>query len=81
MNDFRDQRRYDAHQEAMRNSRRAKQRATARAIQRKRRMMLIVVLLLPVTIAAFAFTWSRSDETPKQAPPVTEALPDQSAAE
>ena len=81
MNDFRDQKRYDAHQEAMRNSRRAKQRASARAIQRKRRMMLIAVLLLPVAIAAFAFTWSRSDESPKQAPPVTEALPEQSAAE
>ena len=81
MNDFRDQKRYDAHQEAMRNSRRAKQRASARAIQRKRRMILIAVLLLPVAIAAFAFTWSRTSESPKQAPPVTEALPVQSAAE
>lgn len=69
MNDFRDQKRYDAHQEAMRNSRRAKQRASARAIQRKRRMMVIAVLLLPVAIAAFAFTWSRGDETPKRLPP------------
>ena len=82
MTEFRDQKRYDAHQEAMRNSRRAKQRASARAQQRRRRMIAVTVLLLPVAIAAFAFTWSRSSPAPKKAKPVaTETTPRQSAAE
>lgn len=81
MNDFRDQKRYDAHQEAMRNSRRAKQRASARATQRKRRMVLIAILLIPVAIAAFAFTWSRDDGTTKKAAKQAVTLPKQSAAE
>ena len=81
MNDFRDQKRYDAHQEAMRNSRRAKQRASARATQRKRRMVLIAILLIPVAIAAFAFTWSRDGGTTKKAAKQAVALPKQSAAE
>ncbi|MGI9187262.1 MAG: putative glycoside hydrolase [Gaiellales bacterium] len=67
MTEFRDQKRYDAHQEAMRNSRRAKQRASARAQQRRRRMIAVAILLLPVAIAAFAFTWSRSNPAPKKA--------------
>ena len=65
MSDFRDQQRYDAHQEALRNSRRAKQRAAARATQRRRRMILVALLLLPVAVAAFAFTWSRSQPAPQ----------------
>lgn len=64
MSDFRDQQRYDAHQEALRNSRRAKQRAAARATQRRRRVVLVALLLLPVAVAAFAFTWSRNAPTP-----------------
>ena len=82
MTEFRDQKRYDAHQEAMRNSRRAKQRASARAQQRRRRMIAVTILLLPVAIAAFAFTWSRSNpapEKPKAAP--TTSTPRTSAAE
>lgn len=64
MNEFRDQQRYDAHQEALRNSRRAKQRAAARTAQRRRRIAIVSILILPVAIAAFAFTWSRAgDET------------------
>mgnify|MGYP006278310835 CR=1 FL=1 len=82
MTDFRDQKRYDAHQEAMRNSRRAKQRSTARAQQRRRRMIAVAVLLLPVAIAAFAFTWSRSAPPSKPAQTVaTSTTPRQSAAE
>ena len=82
MTEFRDQKRYDAHQEAMRNSRRAKQRASARAQQRRRRMIAVAILLLPVAIAAFAFTWSRSNPTPKKAKPqATSTTPRQSAAE
>ncbi|MFM9124826.1 MAG: putative glycoside hydrolase [Actinomycetota bacterium] len=64
MGDFRDQQRYDAHQEALRNSRRAKQRAAARTTQRKRRVVLVALLLLPVAVAAFAFTWSREQPAP-----------------
>jgi len=64
MGDFRDQQRYDAHQEALRNSRRAKQRAAARATQRKRRVVLVALLLLPVAVAALAFTWSREQAAP-----------------
>lgn len=81
MTDFRDQKRYDAHQEAMRNSRRAKQRASARATQRKRRMVAVAILLLPVAIAAFAFTWSRDAGNPKKAVKQATTLPKQSAAE
>ena len=82
MTEFRDQKRYDAHQEAMRNSRRAKQRASARAQQRRRRMIAVTILLLPVAIAAFAFTWSRSSPAPKETKPVaTTTTPRQSAAE
>lgn len=82
MTEFRDQKRYDAHQEAMRNSRRAKQRASARAQQRRRRMIAVTILLLPVAIAAFAFTWSRSNPAPKKpkAAPTT-STPRTSAAE
>lgn len=82
MTDFRDQKRYDAHQEAMRNSRRAKQRSSARAQQRRRRMIAVALLLLPVAVAAFAFTWSRSNPAPKKAK-ITAAVttPKQSAAE
>ncbi len=64
MSDFRDQQRFDAHQEALRNSRRAKQRSAARATQRRRRVVLVALLLLPVAVAAFAFTWSRSQPAP-----------------
>lgn len=71
MTEFRDQQRYDAHQEALRNSRRAKQRAAVRTQQRKRRVVAVSILLLPVAIAAFAFTWSRSAPAPK--PRQTEA--------
>ena len=81
MTDFRDQKRYDAHQEAMRNSRRAKQRAVARATQRKRRMVLVALLILPVAIAAFAFTWSRAGDGTKKPVTQAEALPEQSAAD
>ena len=82
MTDFRDQKRYDAHQEAMRNSRRAKQRASARGQQRRRRMVAVAILLLPVAVAAFAFTWSRSNPAPKKAKPVAATTaPRQSAAE
>jgi hypothetical protein len=66
----------------MRNSRRAKQRSSARAQQRRRRMIAVTVLLLPVAIAAFAFTWNRSNPEPKpkpRTPPTT--TPSQSAAE
>lgn len=82
MDGFRDQQRYDAHQEAMRNSRRAKQRAEARSTQRRRRVIAVSILLLPVAIAAFAFTWSRSAPQPKpRAADPAATLPDQSAAE
>ena len=81
MTEFRDQKRYDAHQEAMRNSRRAKQRAAVRTQQRKRRVIAVSILLLPVAIAAFAFTWSRSAPKPAPREVVASSLPDQSAAE
>ncbi|MGI9117414.1 MAG: putative glycoside hydrolase [Gaiellales bacterium] len=82
MTDFRDQRRYDAHQEALRNSRRAKQRASARAQQRRRRMIAVAILLLPVAIAAFAFTWSQGGSGPRKArATTTTTTPRQSAAE
>ena len=83
MTDFRDQRRYDAHQEAMRNSRRAKQRAAARAQQRRRRVVAVSLLLLPVAIAAFAFTWERSAPAPRKAATTepSATVPKQSAAE
>lgn len=82
MTDFRDQKRYDAHQEAMRNSRRAKQRTAARTQQRRRRMIAVALLLLPVAIAAFAFTWSRSNPPAKKAKAApSSTTPSQSAAE
>jgi hypothetical protein len=66
----------------MRNSRRAKQRASARSQQRRRRMIAVTILLLPVAVAAFAFTWSRSSPAPKKTTPVaTTTTPRQSAAE
>lgn len=83
MSEFRDQQRYDAHQEAMRNSRRSKQRATARAQQRRRRVVAVSLLLVPVAIAAFAFTWNRSAPTPPAASTEqpTSSTPRESAAE
>ena len=69
MDDFREHQRYDAHQEALRNSRRSQQRTIARQRQRRRRVVAISILLLPVAIAAFAFTWG-NDGPPS---PVTKA--------
>ncbi len=81
MTEFRDQQRYDAHQEAMRNSRRAKQRSAARATQRNRRMIAVAILLLPVAITAFAFTWSRAEDPIQQPKTPATTIPLQSAAE
>lgn len=64
MADFKDQKRWDAHQEALRNSRRAKQRAQVRATQRRRRIVAVSLLIVPVAIAAFAFTWNQQAEPP-----------------
>ena len=80
MADFRDQQRFDAHQEALRNSRRAKQRAAARHAQRRRRMILVALLLLPVAVAAFAFTWSRAEAPPPAPEAVAQTVPETSQA-
>ena len=80
LEDFRDQRRYDAHQEALRNSRRAKQRIAARSKQRKRRLTAALLLLAPVAVAAFAFTWSRDQTVTPKASKTKAASTKQSAA-
>lgn len=63
MQDFHDQQRYDAHQEALRNARRAKQRSQARRHLRRRRLVALSVLLIPIAVAVFAFTWGSPQTT------------------
>lgn len=85
MQDFRDQKRFDAHQEALRNARRAKQRSEARRQLRRRRLVALAVLLVPIAVAVFAFTWERPTTTDPAPTTVAEAVtaeaPTMSAAE
>jgi hypothetical protein len=76
MQDFRDQQRYDAHQEALRNARRAKQRSNARRHLRRRRLIALGVLLVPIAVAVFAFTWGSTETA---APDATTSTPEGTA--